>query len=305
MKCRRPLPCMLWIALILLAGCKKAPGAFDAGGYGKELQAWKEKRLARLTREDGWLTLCGLFWLKEGENTCGSDSSNGIIFPPGKAPKRAGSILLARGTARFLSSPGAEVRCNDSLVASMALAADDSPDPTILTCGTLRFYVIKRGDQFAVRVKDSENPARKDFKGLDYFPADARWRIEARFEPYTPPKMLRVPSIVGTVETDSCPGAIAFEVGGTPCRIDAVIEKGVEDELFIMFADSTNGRETYQVGRQLYAPLPDSAGKVILDFNKAYNWPCVFTVYATCPIPPPQNHLPFRVDAGEKMYRGH
>ena len=288
-------------------GCRRPGSTLDTEAYRKEIQEWQAKRLARLTSDNGWLTLCGLFWLKEGENTFGSDSSNAIIFPPGKAPTRAGSIWLDHGTIRLETLPGVKVMFKDSVVHSMILHSDGegSSDPTVLEIGPLMFYVIKRGDQLGVRVKDKENPARLNFKGLEYFFPDPKWRIEARFEPYSPPKILSITTMIGTTEYDTCPGALVFEVDGKEYRLDPVFEAGNEKQLFIMFSDETSGKETYAVGRQLYADLPDARGIVILDFNKAYNWPCVFTEFATCPIPPRQNHLPFRVEAGEKMYSGH
>ena len=292
----------LLVTLQLISGCTKSANTIDVQSYNKEIEQWKQKRLTRLTSEDGWLTLCGIFWLKEGENTLGSDSTNTVVFPAGKAPKIAGSIWLQEGSIRLQAKPDAGIKYRDTAVTTMVLQSDESTDPTILTLGPLRFYVIKRGDQLAVRVKDKENPARLNFRGLEYFPTDLKWRIEAKFELYNPPKILDILSKVGTVEKDSCPGALAFEIDGKPYRIDAVIEKGSEDQLFIMVGDETNGKETYANGRQLYTNLPDSNNTTILDFNKAYNWPCVFTDYATCPIPPRQNRLPIRVEAGEKMY---
>jgi uncharacterized protein (DUF1684 family) len=291
--------------LLFESGCGKATSTIDVQSYTKEIDQWKQKRLTRLTSEDGWLTLCGIFWLKEGENPLGSDSTNTIVLPSGKAPKIAGSIVLEKGTVRLRAKPDAGIKYKDSVVTTMALQSDEMTDPTILTLGTLSFYVIKRGDQLAVRVKDTENPARLNFKGLDYFPIDTKWRIEAKFEPYNPPKILEIVSKVGTTEKDSCPGALAFEVDGKSYRIDAVIEKGSENQFFIMVGDETNSKETYANGRQLYTDLPDANNTVILDFNKAYNWPCVFTDFATCPIPPRQNRLPIRIEAGEKMYNGH
>jgi hypothetical protein len=175
-------------------------------------------------------------------------------------------------------------------------------DPTILKCGTISFYVIKRGDQFGVRIKDKENPARMNFKGMEYFPIDPTWCVEATFEPYNPPKVISIASVIGTVDHDTCRGALRFEIDGRTYRLNPVTEQGSENELFIMFNDATNGKETYGNGRQLYASLPDSNNHVILDFNKAYNWPCVFTVFATCPIPPRENTLPIPITAGEKMY---
>ncbi len=292
--------------IIAVAGCSRQRQEIDPIAYQKEIDSWKQNRLKRLTREDGWLTLCGLFWLKEGENKFGTDSSNSIIFPAGKSPKVAGSIQLDKGSFRLVVRKGTEVKVNDSLVTTMSLRCDtDAPGPTVMNLGSLLFYVIQRGDQYGVRVKDKENPARIHFKGLDYFPADLKWRVDARFEPYTPKKILPIATQIGTVEKDSSPGALVFELGGKTLRLDAVIEQGSENQLFIMFSDETSGKETYGPGRQLYSDLPDSTNHVVLDFNKAYNWPCVFTDFATCPIPPPQNHLPIRIEAGEKMYSGH
>jgi uncharacterized protein (DUF1684 family) len=289
-----------------VGGCSKQTAKLDLTAYKAEIEKWKEHRLSGLTRDDGWLTLCGFFWLKEGENRFGSDSSNQIVFPKGKAPKVAGSLWLEKGAIRVQVRKGVSVTVGGEQVASMTLRSDEDglADPTIMNIGTLSFYLIKRGGQLAVRVKDKENPARLNFKGLEYFPLDPKWRFEATYQPYVPPKMLRIATMINTVETDSCPGAVAFEMEGKVYRLDVIIERGTENHLFIMFEDSTNGEETYALGRQLYTEMPDSNGKVILDFNKVYNWPCVFTEFATCPIPPKQNHLPFRVEAGEKMYAG-
>ncbi len=291
---------------MLLPGCgKKRSNTVDVLTHKQEIEEWQKKRLTRLVRDDGWLTLAGLSWLKEGENPVGSDSTNSVILPAGKAPKLLGSIWLEKGTLRFVAKTGEEVKVKDSLITTIALKTDLDSETTILTHGTLSFYVIKRVDQLGVRVKDKENPARTNFKELEYFPIDPKWRIEARFERYAPPKILEILNVVGFVEKDSSPGVLVFDLDGKECRLDVVIEQGSEDQLFIMFSDATSGQETYGPGRQLYANLPRPDGKVVLDFNKAYNWPCVFTEFATCPIPPKQNRLPIRVEAGEKMYKGH
>jgi uncharacterized protein (DUF1684 family) len=297
------------IALLLIAaaGCGRSPYAIDKAAHDAEIAAWKKTRLERLTSETGWLTLCGLFWLKEGANGLGCDSSNAIIFPAGTAPAHAGTLTLDHGVVTLQALPGVEMRHNDSLVSAIVMQSDAraDADPTIITLGRLTFQIIDRAGQLGVRVKNKDNPVRTKFAGLDYFPVDLKWRVVAKFEPYVPHKVLKIPTMINTVEEDSCPGALAFELDGHAYRIDAVIEQGAEDRLFLMIGDATNGHETYGPGRQLYTALPDSAGNVVIDFNKAYNWPCVFTVYATCPIPPRQNVLPVRIEAGEKMYAGH
>jgi hypothetical protein len=169
--------------------------------------------------------------------------------------------------------------------------------------GSLSFYVIRRADELAVRIKDDRSPARASFTGIEYFPIDPRWRFEARFQPHDPPRSERVPTVVGMEETYQVPGTLAFEFDGVTHRIDAFYEDG-ETDLFIIFGDLTNRSDTYGGGRYMYARPPDDRGIVLVDFNRAYNPPCVFTPFATCALPPPQNKLPIRVEAGEKLYRG-
>ncbi|HLA99742.1 MAG TPA: DUF1684 domain-containing protein [Bacteroidota bacterium] len=301
-----PIAAALVVPLVaaLIASCAPRRTPVDPVLYKKEIREWQEKRLKGLTTDTGWLTLAGLGWLTGGENRVGGDSANEVVTPPGKAPAYLGSIFLRDGRATFIAAPGVAVTSDGRPVTRLALESDESAEPTILRYGTLSLYVISRGGKYGVRIKDTENPARTHFAGLEFFPIDQKYRVEATFIPYTPPKILEIPTQAGTVERDSCPGALEFELDGTGYRLDAVIEQGTEDKLFIMFADATSGVETYAPGRQMYTPLPDSANRVILDFNRAYNWPCVFTVFATCPLPPDQNRLPCRVEAGEKMYHG-
>ncbi len=289
---------------VLYSGCRVSTS--DEEAYTKSITEWQTTRAAKLTNDTGWFTIFGLFWLKEGENTFGTDSSNMIVFPKGKAAPFAGSFRLTGGTVRLDAKPQSGVRLNDSVVTSVTMQSDNDglSEPTTLTLGPLSFFVIKRGEQFAIRARDKENPPRKNFKGLDFFPIDPKWKIKARFEQYIPPKNIGIATIINTIEIDSCPGALIFEVNGTSYRLDAVMERGTDDALFIMFSDETSGKETYGLGRQMYAPLPQN-GTTVLDFNKSYNWPCVYTPFATCPIPPKQNRLALRVEAGEKMYAGH
>ena len=168
-----------------------------------------------------------------------------------------------------------------------------------MSIGSLRWYIIKRDDKYGVRLRDIDANLRKEFKGIDTYPVNEDWKITAKFEAYNPPKTISIPSIIGTVEEDMAPGALVFEKDGKEYRLDPVVEG---DEFFIIFADETSGEETYGAGRFLYTAMPDSTGNVILDFNKAYNPPCAFTPYATCPLPPKQNYLKLRITAGEKKY---
>lgn len=284
-----------------MGACSKPKSKLDAAAYRQEIEKWHDERAAELKSEDGWLALAGLFWLREGENKVGSDPSNSIVLPPGKAPKVAGSLWLENGSLRLDTLPDSGITSAGKPVTSLALVSDTDGQQTVLNLGSLSFYVIKRGENFGVRVKDKENPERLHFAGLDYYPADTKWRLEARLEPHNPPKAIPITNVLGMVEEMTSPGAVVFEVAGKTYRIDAVEEKGTE-QLFLIFADETTGHETYGAGRYLYADPPGGDGAMIVDFNRAYNPPCAFTNYATCPLPPSQNRLALRIEAGEKRY---
>jgi uncharacterized protein (DUF1684 family) len=283
---------------------QQSTSAFDQTAHQNEIQKWQSNRLASLTKDDGWLTLVGLFWLNEGENKFGSDAKNAVVLPKEKAPAVAGSLWLEKGHVRLAARSGVEITADHKPVTAFDLKDDnDDNGPTILKLGSLLINVIKRGERIGVRVKDTESRTRREFKGLEYFPIDSKWRIEARFEPYQPPKTIPITNVLSMTDDETSPGALAFEVDGKTYRIDPILEKG-ETDLFIMIADGTTGRETYGAGRYLYVSPPDATGKVVVDFNKLYSPPCAFTNFATCPLPPQQNHLPFRIDAGEKKYAG-
>lgn len=271
--------------------------------YQKEIETWRQERLTSLKSDTGWLTVVGLFWLKEGENKFGSDDSNAIVFPKGKAPASAGSFLLEKDQVRITTKEGSGITSDGKPVASLALQPDTSGQPTILTLGSLSFFTIKRGEKFAVRLKDKESEARQHFSGLQYYPIDTKWRVAAKWVPYNPAKKIQILNVIGMLEDSDCSGAVEFVVEGKTYRIDALEEgEGDDKALFLIFGDQTNGKETYGAGRFLYSDAPDTAGKVIVDFNEAYSPPCAFTTFATCPLPPKQNKLPLRIKAGEKKY---
>jgi uncharacterized protein len=286
--------------LVLASGAAPSPEAHRA-----EIETWRAKRIASLKREDGWLTLVGLFWLQEGENGFGSDpASNRIVFPKGTTPKTMGSLDLSKGIVTLRATPDAGLTSDGSPVTTLKLRSDAEGNPTVVNHGRISFFLIQRGERLGVRVKDSANPTLLSFHGLDNYPIDRRWRFDARLDAYRPSKTIAVPNILGNVDHEKSPGAVVFEAAGRSYRIDAVQEPGSE-ELFLIFGDQTNGVETYGGGRFLYTAPPDKDGHVVLDFNKAYNPPCVFTPYATCPLPPPQNRLALRVEAGERKYGFH
>ena len=264
----------------------------------REIEDWRKARLTRLTREDGWLTLIGLEWLEEGDNACGSEPGSDVLLPADRAPAVLGTFIRNDESVDFTAHSGVTVTVDDSTITTVSLRNDDHPDgPTILRHGTLRLYVIKRGDQLGIRIKDSMSKTLTEFAGLEYFPIDVRWRVEARFTKFETPRTMEILSLTGPPAEQEFPGILTFTIDGKELSLLASIEG---EDLFLMFGDETNGIETYGAGRQLYTPLPDESGAVIVDFNKAYNWPCVFTEFATCPLPPKENILPIRVEAGEQ-----
>ncbi len=289
--------CLLaWLALPALA--------VDADAEAAMLARWHADRLASLTSDTGWLTLVGLYWFRDGANSFGSARSNTIALGHAALDPRAGRFVLAGRTVRFEPSAGSCVRVDGHPATAGVLRTDAAEEPTLLSCGSLQFWVIERAGRFGLRVRDLESPARREFRGLEYFPSDASWAVDARFEPYEPAHHVPIVNVLGMELDMVSPGAVVFERDGHEWRLDALLEDPSDDSLFLMFADGTSGHETYGAGRFLYAPLPHD-GRVSVDFNKAYSPPCAFTRFATCPLPPPQNRIALRVTAGELGYRGH
>jgi len=286
-----------------LFGCLALPAtAVDSADEAALLARWHAERLAALTSGTGWLTLVGLYWFHDGVNGFGSDPSNAIAVSKPVLNHHAGDFVLSQGHVRFEPAAGSCVRRGGGPAAG-PLVSDAHGEATMLSCGPLEFWVIERGGRHGLRVRDLESEARRTFKGLEYFPADASWAVDARFEPYEPAHHVPIVNVLGMELDMVSPGAVVFERDGREWRLDALLEEPDADSLFLMFADGTSGKETYGAGRFLYAPLP-AAGRVAVDFNKAYSPPCAFTRFATCPLPPPQNRIALRVTAGELAYRG-
>ncbi|MGZ7079243.1 MAG: DUF1684 domain-containing protein [Thermoanaerobaculia bacterium] len=271
--------------------------------YEQDAMQWRESRLSRLKSEDGWLTLVGLHWLKEGSNRFGSAKGNDIVLNA-KTPSHLGTLVLKGKTVTM--QPRAAMTIDGKPVKeAVTLLPDTDPNgPTVVQVGTVRFNVIERNGRYGLRVKDSSSAARSKFKGLDYFPFNPKWRVEARFEPFNPPRKIPIVNVLGMSSEEISPGLLVFKVDGKEYRLQPILEQG-EKDYFLIFRDDTSGKETYTAARYLYATPPGPDGKTIIDFNRAYNPPCAFTHYATCPLPPPQNRLHVRVDAGEKKYAGH
>jgi uncharacterized protein (DUF1684 family) len=297
---------LVFIVITFFISCREKSKELspEEDAYITEVKQWHQRRIDRLTSKTGWLSLAGLFWLKEGKNTFGGAPENNLKFPQEKSPDFIGSIYLEAGNVRSEINEGIHVLYDSMRVTSIQMKPDITGDPTILSLDSLSWYIIKRGEKFAVRLRDSANENIKTFAGIEMYPIDSTWRVQAKFEPYTPPKIINVPNIIGTINEETCPGALVFSLDGKEYRLDPIGQQEGES-LFIIFADQTNGSETYGAGRFLYAQMPEENGSTTIDFNMAYNPPCAFTRFATCPLPPRQNVLPIRVTAGEKKYTLH
>lgn len=259
-----------------------------------EISAFRNIRIDSLKDENGWLNLAGLFWLKEGENTIGSDQKNDFVFPAEHSESFLGKIVLENGMVTFKSSAVNHVFKSGRPILDANIYNDKKE--VVLEHKSLRFFVIKRGDQFALRLRDLDGEYVRAFNGITYFPINPSWRIQAKFVP-THGKKLRITDITGRTYLEDSPGELHFTIKGRKYMLAA---GGTTEEFFIVFGDLTNKKTTYGGGRFLYANGPDKEGNVILDFNKSLNPPCAFTPFATCPLPTKKNIMKSIVDAGEK-----
>lgn len=291
---------VLLASAVLLASLLPA-GADEA--YRSEVQRWRSQREERLKADGGWLTVTGLFWLHEGANPFGSAAANELVLPA-SAPARAGVFELRQGKVTVRMLPSMHARVGGQPVTVRELKSDTAGSPDVITMGRLTMHVIQRGQRFGVRLKDLDAAARREFRGLGWYPVDESYRVTARFVPYAPPRPLSVPNVLGEIEEMRSPGYAVFNLQGKEVRLEPVLESAGATELFFIFRDLTAGKETYPAGRFLYAALPRD-GTVVLDFNKAYNPPCAFTRFATCPLPPKGNRMEIRLEAGEKDYGQH
>jgi uncharacterized protein (DUF1684 family) len=256
--------------------------------YQAQLDQWRREREAALKADDGWLTVTGLFWLHEGTNPFGPAASNEIVLPADPALHSGSFDLHAGRVTMRLDGQSRDLR------------PDSNNPPDVVTFGSLTLLVIQREDRYGIRLKDTNSRLRKEFTGLHYFPVKEAYRLTAHLVP--DPKKIPIPNILGQVEEVVSPGYVEFDVNGQHLRMTPIQES--PDQLFFIFRDLTSGKETYGTGRFLHTELPKN-GEVVLDFNKAYNPPCAFTPHATCPLPPKQNRLPVRIEAGELKYGAH
>lgn len=281
----------------LAAQKAKAEQAFLADN-----DAWREQRRQELLRPDGWTSLVGLHWIEPGAHYIGSGGGSGMRLAVG--PAKMGMVVLKQDRIEFTPESGAALTLDgEPPKGRQELHSDREPAPSVIGFdeGKGKLTVIKRGDRYALRVKHADAPGRLNFTGLDFWKADSSWRVTGKFVANPPGKTLPIVDIVGITIDSPNPGAVEFVRDGKTYRIEALAE-GDGGELFLVFADRTSGHGSYPAGRFLDAPAPDARGNVLLDFNRAYNPPCAFTPFATCPLPPLENRIDLAIDAGEKAY---
>ena len=273
----------------------------DPKAYINSVEQWQEDRLEGLKGKEGWLNLAGIYWLKEGNQTFGSDSSNDIVFPA-RAPAFMGSLTLDNETVHLEVMEEVELFFKGEIVQKLELSPEKSGNPAYLTHGDFAWYIMKRHNSLAIRLRDYKNPAIEALDRVPSYPIDPAYLVEAQLKPYEEVKIITVNTPFQDYTQDyRCPGELHFKLKGEKLKL-LPFESG--DDYFIIISDETSAMETYGGGRFLYAS-PDSTGRILLDFNKAYNPPCALTPFAACPMPPRENHLPVKVEAGEKILTTH
>jgi uncharacterized protein (DUF1684 family) len=272
---------------------------------------FRQDRETTLTGDGGWLTIGGLWFLTQPRTTFGSDALNDIVFPE-SAPARAGTFVMRNGVVSVTAAEGVSFRLDGKTVTSMELKPDvPGPADRLMLGDDLQFWVHMSGDRFSIRLRDRNNPLRRSFTGLKWFPVEERYRVDAMYTPYDKPKMVEIANILGDSEPVPMPGIVTFSLNGSEYKLEPFAEPG-DEQFWFVFRDLTSTKETYPAARFLYAPAPASAapdasagpagGRMVLDFNKAVNPPCAYNPYTTCPLPTEQNRLRTRIEAGEKRY---
>jgi uncharacterized protein (DUF1684 family) len=272
--------------------------ALDIERHRGAIEEWRKKRHQRLASDNGWLTLVGLEWLQEGENRIGKGQGNDIRLTGG--PDYWGSVVLEQGALRFIRAPGDDVAVDGAFPDEVQMLSDADGEPTLVQSGNLSFYPIFR-ESYALRVKDSQALTRTQFKGIDNYAIQSDWRVNGRFIQGEEGQTIEMGNVLGQLSPSPVAGMFEFEREGKTHRLITLIEED-SDSLWIVFADRTNGHGSYGAGRMVYSDGMPENGRLVVDFNKAYNPPCAFTDYSTCPIPPQQNRLNLAIMAGEKDY---
>jgi len=288
----------LFVSIWVFAGAcnSPAPVITDEAAYIESIEAWQQQRLERLKEKDSWLSLAGLYWLEPGENTFGSDSSNQIIFPE-KADAFGGTLYLEDNIITLKVADGVQITTHDTLVSQLELKYGSLEQTTRLQQGDLAWYIVERGDRYGIRLRDHKHPRINQLNHIPAYPIQPDYVVEATLEPFDSPRTMTVATpLEGYTESYEVPGILKFRLNGKNLELHPFTSG---QGYFLVIADETTANETYGAGRFMYT-MPDSTGRILLDFNKAYNPPCAFSPFATCPMPPRENILDVAIEAGEK-----
>jgi uncharacterized protein (DUF1684 family) len=294
---------ILALAAAVSCGNQQKPDV-TVSPYQAEIEKFRHERETKLTSDTGWLTIAGLSFLTKPETTFGSDAESDVVLPAG-APAKAGTFVLAKNNRVSLKpETGVKYALLDGQPFSGGpIKSDGEGPPQRLVFGDVQVWIHQSGGRPAVRIRNRNNPLRKEFTGMKWYPVNEAYRIEGTFVPYEKPKHLQIPNMLGDIDDMESPGHVKFTLNGREHNMAVITED--EESFWFIFRDLTSGDETYPAARFLYTPRPDAQGKVTLDFNRAENPPCAFNAYATCPLPPQENRLQVRVEAGEKIYQRH
>jgi uncharacterized protein len=274
-----------------------APAQAPDPAYVKAEQDWRARAEKSLRKDNGWLTLAGRYVLKPGENTFGTAATNDVVFPPGLGPAGMGSVFVEPGRVTVKLVEGLMMK-KDGIEFSDRVMGTNADDRDWVSMGRAAFHFIERDGRYMLRLADNESELRKRFGGRVWYDVNDRYRVPAKFVAYNPPRKVSIVNVLDEVSDEPAPGYVEFELDGRKYQLDAV---GDDDGLFFIFRDDTAGDTTYRSGRFLYVETKPDAGKpFLLDLNRAYNPPCAFSEFTTCPLPPKQNILKVKVEAGEK-----
>ncbi len=290
------------ILLIACIGLADLACAQSNSSYKKQIDDWHINREQGLKADDGWLNLVGLYWLEEGKNSFGSGTQNSVVFPAGSINQSAGYFERIGNTVKLVVSGNTVIKVDDKPVTEAILFEEGQAEMHVAASGSLRWTIIKREDKIGIRLRDLNSPAPAAFKGVERFKVDSAWRIPAVLQVPAQLSTIAIKNVIGQTTDQQSPGKLIFTIKNKQYTLDA-LDDG--DNLMIVFGDATSGKTTYPSGRFVDVKKPGPDGKVVIDFNEAYNPPCAFTDFATCPLPPRQNILPVAVTAGEKNYGHH
>ena len=282
---------------LLVAALAATPVIAADPAYVKSIEDWRARAETGLKRDNGWLTLAGRYVMKPGENTFGTGEKNDLVFPKGLGPERMGTVLVEPGKVTLRLAPGVTMQ-KDGVAFTERVMGTGLDNRDWVTSGRIAFHIISRDEKYILRLADNESAVRKNFQGRVWYDVNESYKVKARYVPYNPAKKIAIVNVLDEVSDEPAPGYVEFKLNGKTHRLDAV---GDDKGLFFILKDDTAGKTTYGSGRFLYVekkPQPNETFE--LDLNRIYNPPCAFSEFTTCPLPPKQNVLKTKIEAGEK-----